>query len=132
MATLTPTLTLTSDVFSSNSISLSTTGSFTVVAPSQDISTEIVTNTGNNHVIKPAATATAYLYVKHTSTTNGTTGNTTDSVDIQLSDDNSAFCRLGPGDFCFIPFSHAGVSNGVELQTTSNEVLCEYMWFTKA
>ena len=131
MATVIPTLTITSsDAFSSNNISVSATASLTAVAPIQDMSTVIATTTGANNIIKPTSTAVAYLYVRHTATRNGVT-TSTDNVDLEFTTSNICFARLAPGEFLFIPFNFAGVTNGVQLQATGNTVLCEYMWFTK-
>ena len=133
MATVTPTLTISSsDAFSSNNISVSATANLTVAAPMQDMSTIIAEPTdGANSIIKPTSAAVAYLYIRHTSTTNGTAANTTDSVDVEFTTSDICFARLAPGEFLFMPFNFAGVTNGVQLETTANTVLCEYMWFTK-
>lgn len=132
MATLVPTLTLTSsDVSTAESLSLSITDSLTIGAPSQGISTVIATATGGNHIIVPAGTAVTYLYVRHTGTTDGSTA-TTQSVDIEDTD-NVAIARLAAGEFAFFPANKAGASTGIQLQVAhASNVQCEYMYFTKA
>ena len=92
MATFTPTLTLASTDLTSDELSFSVTDSLTVAAPSRSLSLETVTTTGGNHIIIPAATAVAYLFVRHTGTTDGSTG-TAQLLDIEDTD-NVAIARL--------------------------------------
>ena len=131
MATITPTLTIAStDAFANQPINLSATAGIVVGAPMADISTVVATTTGANSIIVPAGTAVTYLYVKHTGTTDGTTG-TAHFVDIEDTA-NVAMARLAAGEFAFFPANKAGGSTGIQLQTTSGNILCEYMYFTKA
>tara|TARA_R100001369_G_scaffold69184_1_gene96799 strand:- start:76 stop:474 length:399 start_codon:yes stop_codon:yes gene_type:complete len=131
MATLTPTLTLTSSDVSSDSLALSVTDSLTVAAPLQAVSRINATATGGDNVIIPASTAVSYLYVKHTGTTDGSTG-TAQLVDLEFTADNIAFARLGAGEFLFMPFNNAGASDGVQLQVAHASVVqMEYAFFTK-
>ena len=127
---LVPTLTLTDSTTFSDVINFTVTDSLTVTAPSQSLSTEIVTATGGNHIIIPAATAVAYLFVRHTGTTDGSTG-TAQMVDLENTD-NESFARLSAGEWLFMPFNHAGVSVGVQLQVAhASNVQCEYAYWTK-
>ena len=130
MATLKPTLSLSSSDVSSDALSFSVTDSLTTGNPSKGISKINADNTGGNNIIKPAGTATAYIYIKHTGTTDGSTA-TTNAVDVEDTD-NVAFARLSAGEFMFLPYSKAGGSKGVQLQTTSGTVQVEYAFFTKA
>ena len=131
MATLTPTLTLASTDASSDAISFSVTDSLSVNPPSKGISRINATNAGADSVIVPAGTAVAYLYVKHTGTTDGSTA-TTQLVDIEDTD-NVAFARLAAGEFAFLPYNKAGGSKGVQLQVAHASVVqMEYAFFTKA
>jgi len=131
MATITPTLTIAStDAFANQPINLSATAGIIVGAPMADISTVVATTTGANSIIVPAGTAVTYLYVKHTGTTDGATG-TAHFVDIEDTA-NVAMSRLAAGEFAFFPANKAGGSTGIQLQTTSGNILCEYMYFTKA
>ena len=130
MATLKPTLSLSSTDVSSDALSFSVTDTLTTGNPSKGISKVNADNTGGNTVIKPAGTATAYMYIKHTGTTDGSTA-TTNAVDVEDTDD-VAFARLSAGEFMFLPYSKAGGSKGVQLQTTSGTVQVEYAFFTKA
>jgi hypothetical protein len=130
MATLTPKLTLESTDATSDKLSMSVTDSLTVGVPSVGLSTLNATATGGNHIIVPAGTAIAYLFVRHTGTTDGTTA-TAQLVDLENTD-NEAFARLGAGEWLFMPFNHAGVSVGVQLQVAhASEVQCEYAFWTK-
>jgi len=130
MATLTPTLTLKSTDAFSDVLNFTVTDSLTTAAPSRSLSLETVTTTGGNHIIVPAGTAIAYLFVRHTGTTDGSTG-TSATVDLEISDDDSAFAKLNAGEFLFMPFNHNGASVGCQLQSSSGNVLCEYAFFTK-
>tara|TARA_R110002096_G_scaffold120538_1_gene261046 strand:- start:43 stop:438 length:396 start_codon:yes stop_codon:yes gene_type:complete len=131
MATLTPKLTLESTDATSDKLSMSVTDSLTVGVPSVGLSTLNATATGANHIIVPAGTAVAYLFVRHTGTTDGTTA-TAQLVDLENTD-NEAFARLGAGEWLFMPFNHGGASVGVQLQVAhASEVQCEYAFWTKA
>ena len=130
MATLTPTLTLASTDASSDAISFSVTDSLTTGNPSKGISRINAGTAGGDTIIKPAGTSTAYIYIKHTGTTDGSTS-TTNAVDVEDTD-NVAFARLSAGEFMFLPYSKAGGSKGVQLQTVSGTVQMEYAFFTKA
>ncbi len=127
---LVPTLTLSDSTTFSDVINFSVTDSLTVTAPSQSLSTEIVTATGGNHVIVAAGTAVVYLFVRHTGTTDGSTG-TAQLVDIEDTDD-VAIARLGAGEWAFFPWNKAGASKGVQLQVAhASNVQCEYAYWTK-
>ena len=132
MATLTPTLTLASTDASSDAISFSATLGLSVTPPSKGISRINATATGGDNIIVPVGSANiAYLYVKHTGTTDGSTA-TTQLVDIEDTD-NVAFARLGAGEFAFLPYSKAGGSKGVQLQVAHASVVqMEYAFFAKA
>jgi len=126
---LVPTLTLTDSASFSDEVSFSVTDSLTVAAPAQNTSLETVTTTGGNHIIIPAATAVAYLFIRHTGTTDGSTG-TAQLLDVENTD-NEAFARLGAGEWLFMPFCHAGASVGVQLQSASGNIQVEYAFWTK-
>jgi len=130
MATLSPSLTLTSTDASSDVLSFTVTDALTVVAPSIGVSKINATATGNASIIVPATTSIVYLYVKHTGTTNGTTA-TAQLVDIEFTTDE-AIARLGAGEFLFMPISHAAADVGVQLQVAHDSVVqMEYAFFTK-
>tara|TARA_R100001369_G_scaffold80880_1_gene111519 strand:+ start:433 stop:828 length:396 start_codon:yes stop_codon:yes gene_type:complete len=130
MATLSPSLTLTSTDSSSDVLSFTVADTLTVVAPSVGVSKINATATGNASIIVPATTSIVYLYVKHTGTTNGTTA-TAQLVDIEFTTDE-AIARLGAGEFLFMPISHAAADVGVQLQVAHASVVqMEYAFFTK-
>ena len=126
---LVPTLTLTDSDSFSDEVSFSVTGSLTIAAPAQNTSLETVTTTGGNHIIIPAATAVAYLFIRHTGTTDGSTG-TDQLLDVENTD-NEAFARLEADEWLFMPFCHAGASVGVQLQSASGNIQTEYAFWTK-
>ena len=131
MATLTPSLTLSSTDASSDVLSFTVTDTLTIAAPSVGLSKINATATGASNIIVPAGTAISYLYVRHTGTTDGSTA-TAQLVDLEITDDNTAFARLGAGEFLFMPFNHAGESVGVQLQVAHASVVqMEYAFFTK-
>ena len=126
---LVPTLTISDSTTFSDVINFTVTDSLTVTAPSQSLALETVTTTGGNHIIIPAATAIAYLFVRHTGTTDGSTG-TAQLLDLENTD-NEAFARLGANEWLFMPFNHAGASVGVQLQSASGNIQVEYAYWTK-
>ena len=138
MATLKPTLALTSTDVSSDALSLSVVGGpaaagVTVTAPSSGISSIVATATGNQSVIVPASTAINYLYVKHTGTTDGSTS-TVRQVDVEFTTDE-AIARLSAGEWLFMPVHHAEANVGVQLHvqhSSSDDVVqLEYAYFRK-
>ena len=127
---LVPTLTLTDSTTFSDVINFTVTDSLTVTAPARSLSLEIATQTGGSHIIVPAGTAVTYVYIRHTGTTDGTTGSTV-PVDVEDTAD-VAFMRLGAGEWAFFPANKAGGSTGVQLQvTTASNVQLEYAYWTK-
>ena len=131
MATLTPTLTLTSTDATTDQLAFTVTDSLSVTSPLQSMSKVVATATGSDTIIVPANTAIAYLFVRHTGTTDGTT-TTTQLVDVEETGD-AAFARLGPGEWLFLPFCHHGGSVGVQLHVQHASVVqMEYAFWTKA
>jgi len=134
MPTLIPTLTLTSTDATSDTLNFSVIDSLTVKAPNSNLATIIATATGSASVIVPASTAIAYLYVKHTGTTDGSTA-TTRQVDVEFTTDE-AISRLSAGEFLFMPVHHAEANVGVQLHVQHSDsadvVQMEYAYWTKA
>ena len=64
MATLTPTLTLTSSDATSDTLSLSVTDTLTVTAPSIGISKITITTADNQELVDEAGSAISYFYAK--------------------------------------------------------------------
>ena len=133
MATLKPTLTLNSTDAFSDVLNFSISDSLTTTAPAQGLSTIVATATGGDSVIIPASTAIRYLFVRHTGTTDGSTG-TTRQVDVEFTT-NEAIARLSAGEFLFMPVHHAEASVGVQLHvqhSSSDDVVqLEYAFFAK-
>ena len=88
MATITPTLTITStDASADETLSLSVTDSLTTGQVFKGISRAIVSTTGANNIIQPATDGqTYYVYVKHTGTSDGSTAVTT-TLNVELTGD---------------------------------------------
>jgi hypothetical protein len=133
MATLTPTLTLKSTDAFSDVLNFTVTDSLTITSPSQGLTTIVATATGSASVIIPASTAIRYLFVRHTGTTDGSTG-TTRQVDVEFTTDE-AIARLSAGEFLFMPVHHAEANVGVQLHvqhSSSDDVVqLEYAFFAK-
>lgn len=134
MATLTPTLTLTStDAFAHQNISISVTDSLTITAPYSDVSRF---DTGDTNdvgagagIMHPASgSADVYFYVRHLGllASDGTTASTNL---VTLSDaGGSNFLRLGAGEFAFFPVL---AGEGLKAVSATADVLLEYAYFTK-
>ena len=129
MATLTPTLTLTSTDATSDQLSFSVTDSLSVTSPHIGLAKLAVSTTGANNIIQPATDGqTYYVYVKHTGVdASGSTVTTT--MNIELTGD-VIIGKLAAGEFMFMPVG--GHSLGVQLQASSGTVVAEYAYFTKA
>ena len=129
MATLTPTLTLTSTDATTDQISFSVTDDLSVTAPHVGLSKASVSTTGANNIIQPATDGqTYYVYVKHTGVdASGSTVTTT--LNIELTGD-VIIGKLAAGEFMFMPVG--GHSLGVQLQASSGTIVAEYAYFTKA
>ena len=132
MATLTPTLTLTSTDATTDQLSFSVTDSLSVTSPLQSMSKVVATATGGDNIVVPLTGGTiTYFYCRHTGTTDGTTA-TTQLVDVEETGD-AAFARLGPGEFMFLPFCHHAGNVGIQFQVAhASTVQMEYAFFTKA
>jgi len=126
MATLTPTLTLSStDIFADQPLALTVTDSLTVSAPMTDISrmnTDDNIGHGAGVIIEDLLTDTYYVYVKHTgilSSDGTTTANATaDYITFSNADGEagSEMIRLYPGEFAFFPLAPSdGTDGGTEV-----------------
>ena len=129
MATLTPTLTLTSADATTDQLSFSVTDSLSVTAPHIGLAKASVSTTGANNIIQPATDGqTYYVYVKHTGVdASGSTVTTT--MNIELTGD-VVIGKLAAGEFMWMPVG--GHSLGVQLQASSGTIVAEYAYFTKA
>ena len=101
---------------------------------SMHIARTTVSTTGANNIIQPTTDGqTYYLYVKHTGTTDGSTG-TTRQVDVEFTT-GEAIARLSPDEFLFMPVHHAeenvGINLHVQHSSSSDVVQMEYAYFRK-
>jgi len=119
MATLTPTLTLTSSDATSDSLSLSVTDSLTVTAPSVGISRLTITTADNQELVDEATSGVFYFYAKNTDSSNFVILQTTGSVQ---------YARLSPGEFCFFPVNDG---NGLEARADTASCVLEYAYWKK-
>ena len=129
MATLTPTLTLTSsDATSDTGFTFTVTDELTLGQDFKGLSRKAITNVGANNIIQPTTDGQNYdLYVKHTGTSDGSTAVTT-TLGIELTGD-TVFGKLAAGEFCFIPIG--GHSLGVQLEASSGTIVAEFAYFVK-
>tara|TARA_X000001382_G_scaffold130566_3_gene125920 strand:+ start:422 stop:811 length:390 start_codon:yes stop_codon:yes gene_type:complete len=129
MATLTPTLTLTSNDVTTDQLSFSVTDSLSVTAPHIGLAKIAVSTTGANNIIQPATDGqTYYVYVKHTGV-DASGSNVTTTLNIELTGD-VVIGKLAAGEFMFMPVG--GHSLGVQLQASGSTIVAEYAYFTKA
>ena len=131
MSNLTPTLKITrakAAGTTQDNLAILVTDSLALKAPSRGPGNVICDGTGGNTIIVPASTDNVYLYIRHTGTTDGSSSGTA-QVDVENTD-NEASARLKAGEFLFMPFSHAGASVGVQLQSTSGNIMMEYAFWT--
>ena len=129
MATLTPTLTLTSTDATTDQLSFSVTDSLSVTHPHQGLSKVSVTTTGADTIIIPSLDARRYFYLRHTGV--DTSGSTV-TTDIKVEEgDENWFSRLAPGEFLWVPLNRDGVQI-IQLETTGGTIVAEYAYWTKA
>ena len=129
MATLTPTLSLTSTDITSDLLSFSVTDSLSVTAPHIGLAKTSVSTTGANNIIQPATDGqTYYVYVRHTGV-DASGSDVTTTLNIELTGD-VVIGKLAVGEFMFMPIG--GHSLGVQLQASSGTIVAEYAYFTKA
>ena len=129
MATLIPTLSLTSSDATSDQLDFSVIDTLTIKAPSSSLSQVVVDTTGANNIIVAANdNKQTWVFIRHTGTTDGST-TTTAHCDVELTGD-VAVGTLKPGEFCFFPFCGNGSSVGVQLQAVGSSVQMEYAYWS--
>ena len=119
MATLIPTLTLSSTDVTSDPLSFTVTDSLTVTNPSVGLSRVVVTTSDNQELVDEAVSGVSYFYAKNTDATNFVVLQTTASVQ---------YARLSPGEFCFFPINDGA---GLEARADTASCVLEYAYFTK-
>jgi hypothetical protein len=130
MATLTPTLTLSSTDASSDTLALSVTDSLTIGAPAIGVSkTAIAASGGTASVLKPSGSANQYFYIRHTGyQADGTTA-TTNQVAVELGG-NTDLLRIAAGEWAFFPVKSDVIVEA--LSSSSHLILIEYAYWTAA
>mgnify|MGYP003655332198 CR=1 FL=1 len=128
MATLTPTLSLTSIDATADTLSVTATDTLTVTDPIIGLSRIAATTTGGNQIIAPNVDSIKYIYIKHTGV-DAADAATTDTVSVEDTDDVQ-MAVLQPGEWMYMPHSK-GTAKGVQLQSSANTVVCEYAYWTK-
>jgi len=119
MATLVPTLTLTSSDATSEALNLSVTDSLTVTIPAIGISRVTITTSDDQELVDEAISGVRYFYAKNIDTTNFVILQTTASVQ---------YARLGPGEFAFFPINDGA---GLEARADTASCVLEYAYWTK-
>ena len=114
MATLTPTLKLTSSDVMTDTLSLSTTDSLTISGDVVGIS-RVALSTGDLTLLAAASYTKSYVYLKNP--------DTTDSL-IFADDGDQIFCRLAPGEFAFYPTAD---NTKIQCKSTANTPIVEFM-----
>tara|TARA_R100001015_G_C4625866_1_gene184572 strand:- start:1111 stop:1473 length:363 start_codon:yes stop_codon:yes gene_type:complete len=119
MATLTPTLTLTSTDATSDALSITVTDSLTTANPQTNIARKSILHTGPTNILTTADSAITYVYLKNLDSTN--------IITVKI-DDATAFLDLSPGEFAFMPLKGAV---GLECQANSATCVLEYGYWAK-
>ena len=135
MATLKPTLTLSSTAGSSGvsedaTLALSITDSLTVTDPSVGISRIACTTTGNETIILPDLDTTRYVYIKNTGL-DASDAVIASGVTIKVEiANNTRIMDLAADEFCFFP--HKAENSGlIQLEASSGTIVAEYGYWTK-
>ena len=129
MATLTPTLTISSGDATSDSLSFTVTDSLTVTHPHVGLSKVSVTTTGASTVVVPNLDARRYFFLRHTGVDTSGSSVTTD-IKVEETDENW-FSRLGPGEFLWVPLNADG-AHKIQLETTGGTIVAEYAYWTRS
>ena len=114
MATLTPTITLTSADATSDALSITATTPLTVTTPSVGLSRQTITVSDDQELVDEAVAGMFYL-----DATNFVILQTTASVQ---------FARLSPGEFCFFPINTGA---GLEARADTASCILEYGYWKK-
>ena len=128
MATLTPTLTLTSTDATSDELSFSVTDTLTVTDPHVGMSKIAATTTGANQIIGPEIDTVKYIFIRNTGV-DAADSSTANTVLVEDTD-NVQIAVLASGEWLFMPHSK-GAAKGVQVQSNAATVVCEYAYWTK-
>ncbi len=119
MATLKPTLTLTSTDLASDELNFTITTNLTVTSPYNGLSRTTITTADNQELVDEAVSGVKYFYAKNMDSTNFVILQTTASVQ---------YARLSPGEFCLFPINDGA---GLEARADTASCILEYAFFTK-
>ena len=119
MATLTPTLTLSSTDATSDALSITVTDTLTITEPSVGLSRQTITVSDDQELVDEAVAGMFYFYAKNLDTTNFIILQTTASVQ---------YARLSPGEFCFFPINTGA---GLEARSDTASCILEYGYWKK-
>ena len=117
MATLTPTLSLSSTDALSDSLNFSVTASLSVTAPTQGLTRQTITTADNQELVDDAVSGVKYFYAKNLDSTNFVVLQTTASVQ---------YARLSPGEFAFFPINDGA---GLEARADTASCILEFAFF---
>ena len=123
MATLTPTLTLSSVAgqVGSDELSFSVTATLTTAdaGPTRGLSRQTITTADDQELVDEGTSGVYYFYAKNMDSTNFVVLQTTASVQ---------YARLSPGEFCFFPVNDG---NGLEARADTASCILEYAFWKK-
>tara|TARA_R100001086_G_C11703867_1_gene222142 strand:- start:233 stop:607 length:375 start_codon:yes stop_codon:yes gene_type:complete len=123
MATLTPTLTLTSTDATGDELNLTVTDSLTTGNPAINIARASILHTAETELLSAAAHSAAaadvYFYVKNMDGTN--------FVDVKNAG-GTVFAKLRAGEFMFFPLK---LASGLEVQADTATCIVEYAYWAK-
>ena len=123
MATLTPTLSLSSAAgqVGSDELSFSVTATLTTAdaGPTRGLSRQTITTADNQELVDEATSGVYYFYAKNMDSTNFVILQTTASVQ---------YARLSPGEFAFFPVNDG---NGLEARADTASCILEYAYWKK-
>tara|TARA_R100000808_G_C2153147_1_gene163081 strand:+ start:215 stop:577 length:363 start_codon:yes stop_codon:yes gene_type:complete len=120
MATLKPTLTLTSSDASSDSLNFTVTDSLTVTAPSVNLSRLSIGTSSPTVIIASSVSSHQFTYLMNTDSSNIITVST---------DAGAAYCTLNPGEFAFLPVKG---TVGLEVQANGSACVLEYAYWARS
>jgi hypothetical protein len=123
MATLTPTLSLSSAAgqVGSDELSFSVTATLTTAdaGPTRGLSRQTITTADNQELVDEGTSGVYYFYAKNMDSTNFVVLQTTASVQ---------YARLSPGEFAFFPVNDG---NGLEARADTASCILEYAYWKK-
>jgi hypothetical protein len=119
MATLIPTLTLTSADASSDELNIVVTDTLTTTEPSVGLSRKTITIADDQELVDDGVSGVFYFYAKNLDDTNFIILQTTAS---------QQYARLSPGEFAFFPINDG---NGLEARADTASCIIEYAYWKK-